>query len=90
MCDNGLMVIRYVGFINSYSFGGDVLLAGLRPVETAMIKWRLELVVTETDEIVIGEFKGSETYANSMLDKYVKHFENKGYTVGGGLEKVDE
>ena len=61
-----------------------------------MIKWRIELVSTESDEIfeyqftTIREFEGSETYANYVLDQWVEHFENKGYTVGGGLEKVDE
>ena len=61
-----------------------------------MIKWRIELVVTEIDVIfkcrfrAIREFEGNEIYANYMLDGYLEHFESKGYTVGGGLEKVDE
>ncbi len=61
-----------------------------------MMKWRIDLTVTETDDTfeyrfqVIKEFGSHEVYANHLLDKYVKHFEEKGYTVGGGLVKVDE
>ena len=60
------------------------------------MKWRIELTVTETDGTfeyrfqVVKEFVSHEVYANHMLDKYVEHFESKGYTVGGGLVKIDE
>ena len=59
-------------------------------------KWLIDLCITEMDgtfEYRFGvktEISGTETYANYVLDKYVRHFESKGYVVGGGLVKIDE
>jgi len=59
-------------------------------------KWKIELLVTEVDENfeyrfnISDEISGTETYANYILDKYVKYFERKGCIVGGGLVKIDE
>jgi len=58
--------------------------------------WKIELTVTEVDENfeyqfnVNTEVSGTETYANYILDKYVKYFEKRGCIVGGGLVKIDE
>jgi hypothetical protein len=59
-------------------------------------KWKIELTITEVDEHfeyrfnISDEISGTETYANYILDKYVKYFESRGGTVGGGLVKVNE
>ena len=62
-----------------------------------MLKWKIDLCIIEIEEHgfeyrfnVSTEISGNETYANSVLDKYVAHFESKGYIVGGGLVVFDE
>ena len=61
-----------------------------------VIKWCISLCITEIDEGFEYRFQvntvisGSETYANSILDKYIAHFESKGYIVGGGMVVIDE
>ena len=61
-----------------------------------MYKWNICLCVTEIYEGFEYRFQvntvisGHEVYADHMLDRYIKHFEKKGYTVGGGMVKLDE
>lgn len=58
-------------------------------------KWKIDLCITELDGYfeyrfnVSAEVSGTEAYANYMLDKYVTHFEGKGYVVGGGMVRSD-
>ena len=61
-----------------------------------MTKWNICLCVSEIDDNFEYRFhintviSGTETYANYTLDKYIEHFEGKGYTVGGGMVKLGE